>query len=84
MNGIARKACPVCGGQITVGWYYQFSREYQVLKSGKLSKRYTRTDEGPMEVSYAACLDCGAFWEDDDFDIDDDRRFIDRKYKEEE
>ena len=55
-----------------------------MLKSGKLSKRYTRTPEGPLEAGYAACLDCGAFWEDDDFTIDDERRFVDYKYGEEE
>ena len=83
MSGIARKACPVCGGRITVGWDFQYSIEHRVLRTGKLSKSFTKTSAMQVDGSHAACFDCGAFWDDNDFYIDDDLRFIDRKYKEE-
>lgn len=82
-EGVERKACPVCGGTITVSWLYQYSHDYIVNKNGKLSKRYTTVDVGPMEVAIASCKNCRNYWEESDFQIVDDR-FIDLKvYKEE-
>lgn len=54
-NGIVRKCCPLCGGEIVVSWLYQYSHDYTITKRGILSKRYTRHDIGPEEVSIAWC-----------------------------
>ena len=61
MEGIVRDRCPLCGGKIVVSDLYQTSRDFEVRKGGKVSRRYTVTDCGPMEVSVAGCADrCGA------------------------
>lgn len=80
--GIRRKNCPICGGVITVSDLYQYSRDYPMTKTGKVSKRCTVRDCGPVEVSIAGC-ECGAYWEVGDFDVDTDGNFYDYKYKEE-
>lgn len=77
-----RKCCPKCGGTIIVSHLYQTSHDYRLTKKGKLSKTFTRSDEGPMEVSLAACEDCPVRWEDGDFYIDADGTFWDQKYEE--
>ena len=79
-NGVLRKCCPKCGGKIVVSWLYQTSHDYVITKSGRISKRYTRTPEGSMEVALAACVDCDAVWEADEFWIDKNDYFIDYKY----
>ena len=58
-------SCPVCGGVIFISEYYNFSRDYQVTRKGILSKRYTKTQPGPMEVVTACCKDCGEYWDAD-------------------
>ena len=62
MEGIVRDRCPLCGGKIVVSDLYQTSRDFEVRKGGKVSRRYTVTDCGSMEVSVAGCADrCGAY-----------------------
>lgn len=53
MEGIVRDRCPLCGGKIVVSDLYQTSRDFEVRKGGKVSRRYTVTDCGSMEVSVA-------------------------------
>lgn len=84
MNGIARRACPLCGGQISLQHIYTFTLDRTVSKrTGRVSRRFSRADASYADYDSrsAACFECGAFWDDDDFDIDDDWRFIDYKYK---
>ena len=83
VTGTERKKCPLCGGQIEVSDLYQYSRNFKVTKSGRLSKKYIVRDCGPMEASIAGC-DCGAYWEVGDFDVTSEGRFIDYKYEDEE
>lgn len=83
MEGIVRDRCPLCGGKIIVSDLYQFSRDYEVRKGGKVSLRYTVCDCGSMEVSVAGCANqCGAYWEADGFYIGTDGKFYDQKYPE--
>ena len=79
VGGTERKKCPLCGGQIEVSDLYQYSRNYIVTKSGRLSKKYTVRDCGSMEASIAGC-DCGAYWEVGDFDVTSERRCYPRDY----
>ena len=83
MEGIVRDRCPLCGGKIVVSDLYQTSRDFEVRKGGKVSRRYTVTDCGSMEVSVAGCADrCGAYWDADSFYIGADGKFYDQKYHE--
>lgn len=78
-DGVIRKCCPVCGGRIEISAYYQYAHEYLLNKNGKMSRRYTTRDCGPMEAMTAACLDCGEYWDADQFTIDRDDYFVDYK-----
>ena len=78
------KCCPKCGGTIIVSYLYQISHDYVLTKRGRLSKRFTRTPEGPMDASVASCRNCGLYWEVGDFAIDADGSFVDFKYTEDE
>ena len=49
------KNCPVCGGKLTVSCLYQYSLDFVVTKSGKVSKRYKKCDGGSMECSNVSC-----------------------------
>ncbi len=79
-QGVYRTTCPFCGGKICVSWLFQYSRDYRIIRSGKLSKNYTRQDCGSMEVAVAGCTNCEeANWGNGEFFIDDGR-FMDYKY----
>ena len=83
MEGIVRDRCPLCGGKIVVSDLYQTSRDFEVRNGGKVSRSYTVTDCGSMEVSVAGCADrCGAYWDADSFYIGADGKFYDQKYHE--
>lgn len=83
MSAVIRSRCPQCGGAIIVSELYQYSFDYKVLKSGKLSKKYKRFDGGSMECHIASCEKlCGAEWSSEDFLIDENENFIDLKYTE--
>ena len=77
-----RKCCPKCGGTIIVSYLYQTSHDYKLTKKGKLSKTFTRSDEGPMDVAIASCERCPTRWESGDFSIGEDGTFWDLKYEE--
>ena len=81
-QGVERKKCPLCGGEIKITDLYQYAHEYKLTKSGRISKRYNVVDCGSMEVSIAGCK-CGANWGVGEFDITTEGRFVDYKYKEE-
>lgn len=84
VKGVPRKACPACGGTIVVSWLYQYSHDFKINKNGKLGKRRKITDGGSMEVAIATCENCILHWDSDEFEIDENDRFIDYKhYKEE-
>lgn len=80
MIGTFIKACPVCGGQIEVSELFQYAHDFRLNKNGKLSKKYKKRDVGSMEVAIAGCLDCGEYWDSEQFAIDQDDRFIDYKH----
>lgn len=82
-EGVVRECCPVCGGTIVINSLHQYSIDYKVLKKGRISKKYTKQDIGPMEVSVASCKECKEYWETDDFMIVNDK-FVDLKDREEE
>ena len=79
MDGIRRKKCPLCGGDIFVSELYQYSHDYTITKSGKVSRKYKKQDCGSVEVSVAGC-ECGANWDADQFKITAEGYFIDYKY----
>lgn len=76
--------CPKCGGRIVVSFLYQLSCDHVITTRGKLSKQYKVTTQGPMEVAFAACEHapdrCLVNWDEDDFVIDAEDRFVDYKY----
>lgn len=80
-EGRKRTKCPLCGGGIEISYLYQYSHDYKLTKSGRISKKYTTNDCGPMEVGIAMCK-CGANWGNGEFLIDEDGYFIDYKYRE--
>lgn len=84
MEEVKRKCCPKCGGTIVVSYLYQTSHDCAVTKQGRLSKRFTRTSEMPLDESIAGCRDCNADWGVGDFWIDQDGCFWDYKYTEDE
>ena len=81
-TGVRINKCPRCGGKIEVSYLYQYSHDYKLTKSGKLSKRYTKRDCGPMEVAVVGCRSCGADWGEEEFEIDREGYFVDYKYSE--
>ena len=81
VRGVERRKCPLCGGEIEISYLYQYSHDYKLTKSGRISKRYTTRDCGSMEVSIAGCK-CGANWNADEFEITREGRFVDYKYRE--
>lgn len=83
-DGVRRKCCPKCGGVIVVSFHWQFTHDYKITKRGRLSKRFTRSSDGPMEIATAACKSCDAYWDADGFYIDADDTFWDCKYVEDE
>ena len=80
-RGVERRKCPLCGGSIEISSLYQYSHDYKLTKSGRISKRYTTHDCGSMEVAVAMC-ECGANWNADEFEVTNDGRFVDYKYRE--
>lgn len=78
-EGIPRSRCPLCGGKIVVSFLYQYSLDHVVGRNGRLRKTFKKAEGGPMEVAVAACSDCEAYWDADDFDIFDNV-FYDQKY----
>ena len=78
-EGIERKACPVCGGQIIVSDHWMFSYDQLLGKRGKLLKKRTKSPAGPVECQTAYCLDCKEVWTADEFMIDEEDRFVDFK-----
>ena len=80
-DGVIRKCCPVCGGRIEVSYLYQYSMDYRLNKDGRLSRRYRVSGGGPMECGIACCLDCHETWEDNQFTIDGEDRFVDYKWE---
>lgn len=82
-NGVRRKVCPCCGQPtITVSHFFQFSLDYRVGSRGKLLKTPHRSWDNDMEVETANCAnpDCDAYWNSNDFIIDDNDMFVDYKY----
>lgn len=61
-EGIERKACPACGGQIIVSDHWMFSYDQLLGKRGKLLKKRTKSPAGPVECQTAYCLDCKEVW----------------------
>lgn len=61
--------CPVCGGVLEYCDLYQVSHIYRILKNGKISKRYTKREEGPMGCGFVCCSNC-TFHTDCDLDTD--------------
>ena len=62
--------CKQCGGNnFCLSELYQSSKNYKVLKNGKLSKKYTVQKDMPMECSVLNCIDCGRsidYWGEDE------------------
>lgn len=75
------KCCPKCGATITVSELFEYSHNYKILKSGRISKRFTVKDDGPLECMIACCSNnCGAIWDADEFYINEKNQFVDEKY----
>ena len=81
-RGKQRKKCPLCGGEITVSEIFQYTHDYKLTKSGRLSKKYKVFDNGPDDACVAGC-EYGAHWEIGQFEITTEGYFIDYKYEEE-
>lgn len=79
--GVQREKCHLCGGEIEISELYQYSHDFKITKSGRISKRYIKRDCGSMEATVAGC-ECGANWGIGDFDITPEGYFVDYKYEE--
>lgn len=66
------KCCPICGGSLIISEYFTFSHDYRITKKGKLSKRWSATDPGPMECTTAYCMDCRTYWDGDHVAVEAD------------
>ena len=66
--------CPICGSRLEYYSLYQFSKIYDVLKSGKLSARpKRREDEGPMECGFIACTNSECYFRTNcDLEVEED------------
>lgn len=59
-KSIKEVKCKRCGGNnFCVSVFYQSSKDYRVLSNGKLSKKYTKQGDMPMECNSLYCADCG-------------------------
>lgn len=64
--------CPVCGGKLYEDNLCQYSRLYEIGKSGKVLSKYKNVDIGPMDCS---CIRC----ENEDFYTDYEWNIIEPK-----
>lgn len=64
--------CPICGGKLYEDNLYQYSRLYEIGKSGKVLSKYKKGDEGSMECSSIRC-------ENEDFYTDYEMNIIEPK-----
>lgn len=72
--------CPLCGGRIEIYEFFQSTRTHRLTKTGKVTKRYTQTDDIPEELWTAECASgCGAYWDTNECIIDNGY-FYDEKY----
>lgn len=78
-QGEPRTKCPLCGGEIEISYLYQYSHDYKLTKSGRISQKYTTRDCGPLDACVAGCR-CGANWGQGEFEITQDGYFLDYKY----
>lgn len=78
--GVRLKKCPKCGGEIEISFLNQYSYIHKLTKSGRISKRCKKEDNGTMEVAIARCCTCETNWGDGEFDIDEGGYFVDYKY----
>lgn len=79
--------CPRCGGRIVVSILCQYTMDFLVKKDGTLSKKHKKIDNGPVGSTIACCENsenCGTYWEENDFDLENGDKFIDMKYSDEE
>lgn len=61
--------CPICGGELEYGSYWQYTKYHKIGKSGKVLSRCKRTgDDGPMEASFITCVN-GDFLTDSDLTV---------------
>ena len=47
--------CPICGGKLHEDNLYQYSRLYEIGKSGKVLSKYKKVDAGPMNRICIVC-----------------------------
>lgn len=57
------KKCPYCGGELILSEFYTFTLDFRITKKGKLSKRFTRSDAGPIDCMTAYCDRCNSNWD---------------------
>ena len=79
--------CPRCGGRIVVSILCQYTMDFLVKKDGTLSKKHKKIDNGPVGSTIACCENsenCGTYWEENDFDLENGDKYIDMKYSDEE
>lgn len=65
----------------------QYTMDFLVKKDGTLSKKHKKIDNGPVGSTIACCENsenCGTYWEENDFDLENGDKFIDMKYSDEE
>ena len=48
--------CPICGGKLLEDNLYQYSRVYEIGKSGKTLSKYKKVEVGPMECAQIYCV----------------------------
>ena len=75
------KCCPKCGSPIEVHYLYQYAKVVKIGKNGKLQKRHKLIDCGYEESAIACCSnkECKEYWNCEEFDIDENDRFVSYK-----
>ncbi len=55
--------CPKCGGKLTISEHYAYSLDFSITKKGVLSKKFKKSDGGPVDCITAYCDECNSYWD---------------------
>ena len=68
--------CPRCGGRMKLSEHFALTHDYLIRKDGQPCKRYTKSDEGPIDCVTAFCDACKTYWDGDNTIVDSDGVYI--------
>ena len=59
------ECCPHCKGELLISIHYAFTKDFKLTKNGVMSKRFKKSQSGPLECTTGYCADCGAVFDED-------------------